>query len=142
MSQTLPAGDRGGTVGRKRARRCLWLVLCLTLPLPFWTSTAGFAPPVRPLFVSTLIGGIALGAPNGPLPFFLAALLTQAVVGIGLMYLLARLLLRVLAESDGAIRARRLAAIVLSLLVMSLFSIYRIPLGSSGTRANLLGLFG
>ena len=119
------------------SRRILWAAFLLALPVPFVSVKPGLAPAAHLLFYGALTAGVYLGDPDS-----MSRLLTLLHLGQGLgwalaLYLLARLVTRLL-RRGGEVRGALALALVLALFAVALLPIYRTPLSSRGARANLL----
>ena len=131
MNRSMPA---------PRARRLLWLALVLALPLPFFALAIGIAPPVRMLFVGSLVLGFFLSAPSMMTGLFLGIFMGQGMFWLAATRWLAKLGVRLLG-SGAEVDARRIYAIVGALFVVSLLPIYQLPFSSGEQPTNLFGLF-
>ena len=119
-----------------------WLlfgVCVLALPVPFLSLESGSAPPLRLLFIGSLVLGVGVQDPD-----MMTGLLTLIYLGQGLLwsvglYFLCGFAGRRLAGS----RARSLAVVAFAVLLVgaSFFPIYRTPFSSSGLHSNILGIF-
>ena len=123
-----------------RARRLLWLAFALMLPLPFIGLEVGYAPPLRMLFLGSLVLGFFMSAPDATAGLLLGLFLGQGLVWLSACYLLARLGTRLVAGTDGVERSR-LTTLLALLVGMALFPIYQLPLSSGALQKNWLGLF-
>lgn len=124
------------------SRTIQWIlfgVCILALPVPFFGLEGGIAPPLRLLFIGSLIAGIFVQDPD-----FMTTLLTALYLGQGLLwsaglFFVCRFVaLRIAASS---LRTPILCAITVALIGASFFPIYRTPFSSSGVHSNILGLF-
>ena len=124
-------------MSERASRRILWLAFLLALPVPFLSVQAGLAPVANLLFYGSLAAGVYLGDPDS-----MSRLLALLHLGQGLFWALALYGLACLAarglRRGGQVRGGLVAALVLALLAASLLPLYRTPLSSTGTRANLL----
>ena len=127
-------------IGAPRATRLLWLVLALTLPLPYWALEWGIAPPVRMLFLGSLVLGMVLSGPSMLSLLFSTLYLVQGVLWLGLTALLARIVVRRLSGGEGVARGR-LAAAIAVLVLLALLPVYQLPMSSAEHQTNWLGLF-
>lgn len=127
-------------IGTPRTTRLLWLALALTLPLPYWALEWGIAPPIRMLFLGSLVLGFVLSGPSMLSVLFSSLYLAQGVLWLGLTYLLARIVARRLGGGE-AVAVGRLAAVIAVLVVLALFPIYQLPMSSAEHQTNWLGLF-
>lgn len=123
-----------------RARRVLWLVLALTLPLPFWSLQLGFAPPVRMFFVGSLVLGFFVSAPESMSGLLLGLFMLQGAAWLAATYWIARLVLRWLGDGEQ-VDARRLYAVLGLIAVVALLPVYWLPLSSGASPTNWFGLF-
>ena len=123
------------------ARRILWFVFVVALPLPFIGIQPGLGPALRMLYLGVL--ALAVYLPN---PDFMSLLITGMMLGQGLVYTLvlyglARLVTRFARRSGGeSVSSGLVAAFALVVLGLSLLDVYMLPL-SSTARANLFGIF-
>ncbi len=121
------------------ARRILWLVFVVALPLPFTGVQAGLGPALRMLFLGVL--ALAVYLPN---PDYMSLLLAGLMLGQGLVYTLvlygvARLVTRFARRAGSeSVSSGLVAAFTLVVLRQSLLDVYLLPLSSTG-RANLFG---
>ena len=127
-------------MGRKRAIRWLWLVLALTLPLPYWALEWGFAPPVRMLFLGGLVFGFVLSGPSTLSLLFSGLYLVQGLLWLGAARLLAGFACRSLGEA-GEVAPGRLVAAVAVLVALALLPVYQLPMSSAEYQTNWFGLF-
>jgi hypothetical protein len=121
----------------------LWLAFFALVPVPFVLAATGFAPPLRVLFLASMLGAIALvdGA-QGPMPIFLGLLFGQVALFAALAYLAAHLLLRAFARLVSERWVSALVGLTIALLLcVSFFDIYYTPHSSSLPYANVTGLF-
>lgn len=130
-----------------RARRLLWLAFVLALPLPFYALQVGFAPPLRMLFIGSLVLGVFASGPEATAALFLGFFMGQGLLWLGVTYLLARLGSRLLglggsgSAGGGEIPAHRLYAVLGALVLIAMFPIYRLPYSSGEPVVSWLGLF-
>ena len=127
---------------RRVHRWILGLAFFALVPVPFIMISAGFAPPVRVLFLASLLGAIAVvdGA-QGPMPIFLGVLFTELALFFALSYLSSGIVLRLFEKLAGGRFASLLVALtVVSLLCLSFFEVYQTPHSSSGPYSNISGL--
>jgi hypothetical protein len=129
-------------VSTKNARRLLFAVAWLTLPVPFFLGEPELAPVVRLAFLSALVS-LVFAAEGGLVTATLAGIgWVQALVWSGLLLLGAALIAKALARIESAgVRTAITAAIALVLLGASLGERYDTPLSSSRARSSLLQLF-
>jgi hypothetical protein len=133
----------GGRMSRSAARWLLWLVLLITLPVPFFMGAQGLVPPIRVLFLAGIAAGMLLteGA-QGTAGMFAGLGVAQALIVVlltlGLAALLARLIHRWLPQR---LRTPVVILIAVSLLGVSLMPIYDTPLSSSRMRSSVLQAF-
>jgi hypothetical protein len=128
------------TISSAQARRLLWLAFVLILPLPFFALQIGFAPPMRMLFVASLILGVFSSAPDPTAGLYLGFFLGQGLLGSGVCYVLARVVLRWLGGPEGVRRGRFIAGLA-AMAVLAMFPIYYAPYSSAQMQTNWLGLF-
>lgn len=118
----------------------LWLVLLVTLPLPFFWTEPGLAPAVRIAFLAGLMCLLAIADGVGTnMPAFLTILIAQTLFWLALLYALAAIAVRVSRRLLSEQAARTcLIAVTAALFAASLFEIYHTPHSSSGPWANLV----
>jgi hypothetical protein len=123
-------------------RWILGLAFFVLLPVPFIMISSGFAPPVRILFLASVLGAIAVvDGVQGPMVIFLAVLFAELAIFSALSYLLARIVHRAFERPAGGKFVTPLVALtVVSLLCLSFFEVYRTPHSSSRPYSNIAGL--
>jgi hypothetical protein len=126
-------------VSEKAIQRILFGVCMLALPVPFLALESGTAPPLRLLFMGSLVGGILVQDPD-----IMSSLLTALYLGQGLLwsaglFFATRFVARRLAAS--ALRTPVVCALAIVLIGVSFFPIYRTPFSSAGLHTNILELF-
>ncbi len=130
-------------MSRRAQKWILWLALFGLMPVPFVLAGTAFAPPLRILFLATLLGGVAVAdGAQGPMLIFLGLLFGEVVIFGTLSYLAAGLVLRVFGKlAPQRFVAPLVAVTIASLLGLSFLDIYHTPHSSSGPYSNIAGLF-
>jgi hypothetical protein len=128
-------------VSVRAARRLLFVVFALTVPVPLLGPFEAFAPPVRYVVLAAATAAFVVteGA-AGPVPGILALFVIHAVAYLALAWLAAWAAARLLAGRSP--RTRRIAVWTLcAALLLGALAVdaYRMPFGRS-PRSNLLGL--
>jgi hypothetical protein len=126
-------------LSRKTIHWILFGVCLLALPVPFLSLESGTAPPLRLLFIGSLVLGVAVQDPD-----LMSGLLTLIYFGQGLLWSIGLYYgTRFAAERLAGSRVRSLAAAVFAVLLItaSFFPIYRTPFSSSALHSNILGIF-
>jgi hypothetical protein len=125
-------------VSQRTARRLLFLALLFCVPLPYWGIEVERGPAVR-LFLLTVMTSAVAVAEGGFEPRLVGGLFVlQSLLAAGVLYLLARLLVRVL---PVARRGTAVAVVVAVLVGVALQRIFYLPFAHSAPHANLLGIF-
>jgi len=127
---------------RRVHRWILGLAFFALVPVPFIMISIGFAPPVRVLFLASVLGAIAVvDGVQGPMPIFLGVLFFELALFSALSYFTSGIVLRVFERPAGGRFVSPLVALtVVSLLGLSFFEIYQTPASSSGPYSNITGL--
>ena len=122
----------------RTARRLLFVALLFCVPLPYWGIEVERGPAVR-LFVLTAMTSAVAIAEGGFEPKLVGGVfLLESLIAIGALYLLARLLVRVLPVG----RRGTAVAVVIALLVgVALQRIFYLPFAKVAPHANLFGIF-
>jgi hypothetical protein len=129
-------------VSIKTARRILWIAFLVALPVPFLGVGMGVAPPLRMLFLGSLVSLVYLQDPDYLSQVIGSLLLGQGIAWSALLYGVARFAARAIGRIDASgARAAVVLVLVACLLTASLFPIYRTPFSSSGARSSLLQVF-
>lgn len=127
---------------RATARRWLFAVGLVTLPLPFYLGALELSPWIRLAFLSALLGSVALSDGGGTISLLGGLGALQTLVGALLVWTLAALVaLGIGALRPPALRGAALAAILLALVAGSFLDIYDTSLSSTRPRSNVLHLF-
>jgi hypothetical protein len=126
------------SLGPRTARRLLLLAAILLVPVPYWAVDVERAPVARLLLLATMTGAAAIAEPGGVGSIVAASLVAQAVLWLGVLSLVARLVVRWLPPAG---RWPAVAIVVAVLLAVASFRVYRTPFARAGPRANLLGIF-
>ena len=124
------------------ARRTLWLLLLLTVPVPMWFLGLGRAPTLALFEISIYLIPVWLeeGGPGGELA--LMAFGAQAVLWALALYFVARVLVRILGgASSGQVPVLGVAVISVALLVLSLFPVYVTPVIARGAPVNIFSVY-
>lgn len=130
-------------MSRRAQRWVLGLAFFVLVPVPFLMISSGFAPPLRVLFLASVLGAIAVvdGA-HGPMLIILGVVFAELALFSGLTYLASGIVLRAFERPAGGKFVSPLIALtVASLLCLSFFEIYQTPHSSRGPYSNLTGLF-
>ena len=131
------------TMSVKAARRILWLTFLLTIPVPYWGIEVGRAPAARLLLLASVTGTAAVAEGGRTLTLVGGLFVLQALLACAVLYLLARVVARVVyAIAPASVRGLFVGAIVGVLLGTSLLDVYHTPFARSGPRTNLFGIFG
>lgn len=126
----------------RASRWLLFATLALTLPVPFVMAGVEIAPLARLIFLEgILLAVVAVDGLAGTAGLFALLLAVQGLVFTALLWGLASVAGRTLARVRPATRAACVGVATLALLCLSLLGVYRTPSSSSGTTANLLGIF-
>jgi hypothetical protein len=126
----------------RATRWLLFLVLLLTLPVPFFMAGVELAPLVRLLFLEgIMLAVVASDGFAGTAGLFAAILAVEGLLLVAGIWGLAWGASRALSGVSPAARAACAGIAALALLGLSSFEIYRTPHSSSGPTANLLGIF-
>jgi len=123
-------------------RRLLWLALLVALPVPYWIFETGRASTLWLGELTAFVLAMLLSE-GGMVTRIVATLfVTQTLLFVGLTYLLARLLSRLIGRmpSEGGRTTAALATIVV-VLGAALLPLYRSPLVAGGEPVNVLALF-
>lgn len=126
----------------KAARRWLWTVLWLTLPLPIYLGAVEWVPVARLwLLAGLILGVVATEGASGFLGAFAGLAATEALLWPLALYGISALCVAVLRRSLP-IRARVwvLGCVTAGMLGVSLLPIYQTPLSSHRLHSNLAGL--
>jgi hypothetical protein len=127
----------------RTVRRLLWLTFVCTLPVPYRDLEVGFVPAAW----LVLVGGVTVAAAvvdGGEVTGIFAKLLgVQALVMVGLTWVLARFVTAIIVRTVPA--ARRpgvVGALVVACAAAALLDVFRSTLIGAGAPTNLLGIFG
>lgn len=129
-------------MSRRAQRWILGLAFFTLAPVPIFMISTGFAPPVRVLFLASVLGAVAVAdGAQGPMLMLLGVLLFELALFCALSYFAAGFVLRGFERlAAGRFVSPLIALTVFSLLCMSGFDVYHTPLSSSGPYSNLAGL--
>ena len=128
---------------RFRTTALLWLVLCATVPVPFFMIEHGVAPVVRLWMFAAVTTRAAYHDPDYASRFIAGLFLVQSLLYGGALAWLARVIVRAGARRFPRGITTLVVVLALALVVLSLrFDLYLLPLARGGMRANLLGIFG
>jgi hypothetical protein len=120
----------------------LWVVLLLTLPVPYWAIEVGLVPTASLLALGLVTIGASIVEGGEVLPLLALVLAVQSIVWTAILYVAARLVTRRIGRRRSILTQRALATVlVCGLAAMSLFDVYRAPFSTSGPRTNVLGAF-
>ena len=127
---------------RRNARRMLWILTLLVLPVPFYLGEPELAPVSRLAFLSSLMGAVWLAEGGWAVRTFALLGVALALLYTGALWLVAFWIARSL---DGlrapSTRVALLAAIALGLVLSSFTELYDTPLSSERPRSNVFQLF-
>lgn len=123
----------------RSARRLLFVVLALALPVPMLGPFDALVPPARYAILLAAASAVAaVEGAAGPVPMILALFAVQTTGALGLAAILAWAVGRLLSPlGPGSRRALVLAACAGLLLAALAIDLYRTPFGRA-PRANLL----
>jgi hypothetical protein len=119
----------------------LWLCTLLTVPVPFWAFEGGRVPTAWLVELAAFTGALLLSEGGTVTAIGFSLFLGEAIVAGGVLYLVARFITRSLARPASGVPPGAFAAIVLGLLFLSMFSVYRTPFVAQGAPVNLVGIF-
>lgn len=124
-------------------RRGLWLSLLVLLPLPSFGIQTAVIPALRQWgLVAVTALFLALESTGGIGPLVLAILAAQALLGSGLLWLVAWGLVRGARRLPASQRPRLLAALVLlAVLLAAAIPVYRTPYSSVAARSTLAQVY-
>lgn len=127
----------------RTARWILWITLVLTVPVPFWMVLTGSMPAARLLMLSGVGLAILLTeGTQGVVGTVTALLLGQALAALGIFWVVAALIARLLrTQSRARIAAVTLALVAVCAITASAFELYRTPFRADSPRANLAHVF-
>jgi hypothetical protein len=125
----------------RSARRLLFVVIALTVPVPMLGPFDALAPPLRYLILFSASGAVAAAeGAAGPIPAILALFGGHALVALGLAWLAAWVAARLLTPLSPQTRRRAVLSVCGAMILAALvFELYRTPFGRAPT-ANLLGV--
>lgn len=121
----------------------LWLTLVLCAPVPFFLVEVGFQPvaAVAQLLAVTLLL-IATEGSSGAVTLAAWMLAVQILLGLGILALCSRALLRILDRVLGTRAAAATFVLVAAIFAVALTQpIYRTPFRSAGLQATLAEVF-
>jgi hypothetical protein len=126
-------------VSSRLRRRLLWIAAALTVPVPFFLAQSGTVPPARVLMLAGIVCAvIAAGGGGGVVTLAAVLLLAQAALWLGVCWLGAALLARLLDRAGGrAATALTLLVIAAALLVGWHLPLYRDPFAAHVLQASL-----
>lgn len=126
----------------RTARRWLWIVALLTMPVPFYLGEVEWAPVLRLAFLTGLLG-LVVAAEGGATTVLLATLgLLQTAVYAGFFLLAASLAARALTRiASEPLRVAAVGTVIFLLVVSAILPIYETPLSSTRMRSNIFGIF-
>lgn len=128
-------------MSRRASRRILWLSFVLTVPMPFWAFEGGRVPTVWLLELAAFTGALLWSEGGTVTALAFGLFLGETIIAAAALYLLARLVTRILGRGAAELRTAPVAAIVGALLVLACFAIYRTPFVAGGEPVNLAGIF-
>jgi len=122
----------------RAATLALWLLLLAAAPLPYWAVEAGRQPVSHLAVFAGLTSAAVVAEPSTIAAIIAGLFVSQAALYAGLLYVLARALVKRLATP----RARLLAVLAGVALVVAAAAlpIYVTPFSTSGLRGNLFSL--
>ena len=123
----------------RTARRLLWLVLLLTVPLPM-LGFGALVPVARYLLLAGVTAGLIVTEGMGAVPGqLLAFFLAHALLYAGLAWLAAYAVVRLLGGlGPRSVAPATLGLVAVCLLVACTWELYVTPFASVSPRANLL----
>jgi hypothetical protein len=129
-------------VSRTAARRWLWLVALVTMPVPFFLGQIEWAPVLRLAFLTSLFL-LVLAAEGGRTVILFGSLgVVQTALYTGLFFLAGGLAARaVMRIQEPPLRIAAVGTAVFLLIVSSLLPIYETPLSSTRLHSDLWHLF-
>lgn len=131
--------DRRQLMSRRVMIWSLWVVLVLTVPLPYFMIETGRVPAAQLFLFAALTAPLALSDPGFTTRFVATLFLAQSLFYGVVLYAVARAVGRTVRPSR---RMPVLLALVLILAVAALaLELYRAPLSHGPGRTNLLGVF-
>ena len=123
-------------------RRAFFVLSLIALPAPFYFVEVGRAPIVWLVGVAALTAAAALHDGGGTTRILAALIVPQAMIGLLVAWLLARLLATTLERFFPPPRRQRVArALFLAGLVLAACPIFRTSAAADGAATNLLGVF-
>ncbi len=129
-------------MSEKWARRILWGVLLLTLPVPFWFLGPGWAPSLALLEISAYLLPVWLTDGGPGVRLALSAIGLQGLFWAGVLYGLSRLLASLLTRlGDGRAPLLGVGIAVACLFLLSFFEVYLSPVIARGAPVNLFGVY-
>jgi hypothetical protein len=128
-------------MSRRATRRILWLSFLLTVPVPFWAFEGGRVPTVWLLELAAFTGALLWTEGGTVTALAFGLFLGEAVIAGAALYLLARLVTRLLARRGAEVRTAVVVAIVVGFLLVACFAVYRTPFVAGGDPVNLAGIF-
>lgn len=122
----------------RAARLCLWILLLLAAPLPYWAVEPGRQPVSHLALFAGATGAAVIAEPSGIAAIIAGLFLSQTVLYTGLLYLLARVVVHRLPTP----RARLIAVVLTAaaLAVVALLPLYVTPFSTTGARGNIFSL--
>lgn len=124
------------------ARRWLWLAALITMPVPFYLGQLEWAPVLRLVFLSALVGAVMI-AEGGATTIGLGVLgIVQSALYTGLFFLAAGLAARgAMRIASPPLRVAAIGSAVFLLLASAQLPIYETGLSSTRVRSNLWQIF-
>jgi len=119
-------------------RWLLWLVFCLTLPLPYFVIESGRIPAVQLLLFSALTAPLIFTDPGLTTNVIGVLFTVQTLLYGALLYVAARV---VAARLPPARRGAMLCGIAVALALLALTDVYVAPLSRGSGPTNWLGLW-
>ena len=131
-------------MSRRTIRAIFWLLLIVTVPVPYMITELEIAPTLRLGFLSALIAGVRLaeGAGGWAWSAMLALGAVQTVLYAMLAYAVAAFAARLVVRfCPPARRPVVLVAVAVALLAASAFDIYWTPLSSTRIKSSVQQVF-
>jgi len=127
----------------RAARRLLWLVFVVALPLPFYLVETGRMPAAALLQTAAyVLAVIAREGTQGQIGLIAAILIGQGMFWVIMLWVAAWMATRLLARlPPRAIAAVTLSTVAVVLLLASSLEVYRTPFRARSLRATLLSVY-
>ena len=125
-------------MSQRSATWILWLLLACTLPLPYFMIESGRVPAAQLFIFAAVTAPLAVTDPGFTTRFVAALFIGQSLLYGGLLFLVARALVRRVPPQR---RDFLIAGVAALLAVMALCHVYRAPLSHGPGATNLTGVF-